>query len=55
MRNFLKKNVIAKGSCKKEHSNYQRKYFSEPSESMDVSKPHAECKVAHFSGSKVEI
>jgi len=22
MRNFLKKNLVAKGSCKKEHSNY---------------------------------
>ena len=36
MRNFLKRN-LAKGSCKKGHSNYQRKYFSESSESMDVS------------------
>ena len=42
MRNFLKKNVVAKGSCKKEHSNYHRKYFSESSESKDVSKSHAE-------------
>jgi len=38
MRNFLKKKLVAKGSCKKEHSNYQRKYFSESSESVDVSK-----------------
>jgi len=28
MRIFLKKNLIAKGSCKNEHSDYQRKYFS---------------------------
>jgi len=55
MHNFLKKNLVAKGSWKKEHSNYQRKYFSESSESMDVSKSHAECNVAHFSRSKVEI
>jgi len=55
MRNFLKKNLKAKGSCKKEHSNYQRKYFSESSESMDVRKSHAECNVVHFFGSKVEI
>jgi len=55
MHNSLKKNLVAKGSCKKEHSNYQRKYFSESSESMDVSKSHAEWNVAHFSGSKVEI
>jgi len=39
----------------KEHSNYQRKYFSESSESMDVSKSHAKCNVAHFSRSKVTI
>jgi len=37
MRNFLKKNLVAKGSCKKEYSNYQRKYLSESSESMDIS------------------
>jgi len=55
MRNFLKKNLVAKGGCKKEHSNYQRKYFSESSKSMEVSKSHAECNVAHFSGSKVDI
>jgi len=55
MRNFLKKNLVAKDSCKKDHSYYQRKYFSESSESMDVSKSHAECNVAHFSESKVEI
>jgi len=51
----FKKSLVAKGSCKKEHSNYQRKYISESSESMDVSKSHAECNIAHFSGSKVEI
>jgi len=55
MHNILKKNLAAKGSCKKEHSNYQTKYFSESNESMDVSKSHAECNVVHFSGSKVEI
>jgi len=55
MHNFLKKNLVAKGSWKNDHSNYQRKYFSESSESMDVGKSHAECNVAHFSGSKVEI
>jgi len=54
MRNFLKTSLAAKGSCKQEHSNYQRKYFSESSESMDL-KSHADCNVAHFSGSKVEI
>ena len=27
MRNFLKKNLVAKGSCKNEHSNYRRKYM----------------------------
>jgi len=51
----LKKNLIAKGSCKKEDSNYQRKYLSESSETMDVSKSHAECNVGHYSSSKVEI
>jgi len=55
MRNFLKKNLVAKGSCKNENSNYQRKYFSESSESMGVSKSHVECNAAQFSGSKVEI
>jgi len=55
MHNILKKNLAAKGSCKKEYSNYQTKYFSESNESMDVSKSHAECNVVHFSGSKVEI
>jgi len=29
IRSFLKKNLVAKGSCNKEHSNYQKKYFSE--------------------------
>jgi len=38
-----------------EHSNHQRKYCSESSESMDVSKSLAKCNVARFSGSKVEI
>jgi len=37
-------------NCKKEHSNYQRKCFSESSESMDVSKSHAECNVPNFPG-----
>jgi len=46
--------LVAKGSCKKEHSNHQRKYSSESSESKDVSKSHAECNVAHFSGSNIE-
>jgi len=55
VRNFLKKNLVAKGSCKKEHSNYQRKYFSESSESMDLSKSRADCNVAHFFASKIEI
>jgi len=55
MRNFLKKNLVAKGGCKKECSNYQRKYFNESSESVDVSKSHADCNVADFSGSKVKI
>jgi len=41
MRNYLKKNLVAKGSCNKEHSSYQRKYFSELSESKDVFKSHA--------------
>jgi len=30
---FLKKNLVAKNSCEKEHSNCQSKYFSEISES----------------------
>jgi len=30
---FLKKNLVAKDSCEKEHSNCQSKYFSEISES----------------------
>ena len=55
MRNFLKKNLVAKGGCKKECSNYQRKYFNESSESVDVSKSHADCNVADFSWSKVKI
>jgi len=55
MCNFLNKHLVVKGSCKKEHSNYQTKYFTESSKSMDVSKPHAECNVADFSGSKVMI
>jgi len=55
MRNFLKKNLVTKGIYKKGHSNYQRNYFSESSESMDVSKSHAECNVTDFSGRKVEI
>jgi len=49
------KDLVAKGSCKKEHSNYHGKYFSESGESKDVSKSHAECNIVHFSGSKVEI
>ena len=55
MRNFLKKNLVAKGSCEKEHSNYQWQYCSESSESVDVSKSLAKCNVARFSGSKIEI
>jgi len=55
MHNFLKKNLVAKCSCTKEHSNYQRKYFSVSSESVDVSKSLGECNVAHFSRNKVEI
>ena len=55
MRNFLKTNLVVKGSCKKEHCNYQRKYFSESSESKDVNKSYAECKVAHFSRIEVRI
>jgi len=38
MHNFLKKKLVEKGSCEKEHSNYHRKYFSKSSESVDVSK-----------------
>jgi len=55
MRNFLKKNLVAKCSCEKGHSNYQRKYLSESSEGKGVSKSYVECNVAHFTGSKVEI
>jgi len=55
MRNFLKKNLSENDGCKKEHSNYQRKYFSESSKSKDVSKSHAGCNAAHFSWSKVKI
>jgi len=32
MHKFLRKNLAAKGSCKKQHSKYQTKYFRESSE-----------------------
>ena len=54
MRIFLKKNLVAKNSCEKEHSNCQSKYFSKLSESKDASKSHAKCNIAHVSGSNVE-
>jgi len=51
---FLKKNLVAKNSCEKEHSNCRSKYFSELSESKDGRKSRAECNMAHFSASNVE-
>jgi len=51
---FLKKNLVAKNSCEKEHSNCESKYFSKLSESKDGRKSHAECNIVHFSGSNVE-
>jgi len=51
---FLKRNLVAKNSCEKEHSNCQSKYFSELSESKDGRKSHAECNIVQFSGSNVE-